>query len=114
MSRRCDLIAKIGVMSGNNVSHSNRKTRRRFLPNLCQASFASEALGVSVNLKVAASTLRTINKYGNIDNFLINYRHNQLSDEAISLRNKIKKALIKKGQFEAVKVKSRKKTADKA
>ncbi|MCE3255275.1 MAG: rpmB [Rickettsiaceae bacterium] len=108
MSRRCDLIAKIGVMSGNNVSHSNRKTRRRFLPNLCQMSFASEALGVDVNLKVAASTLRTINKYGNIDNFLVNYRFNQLSDQAKQLRNKIKKALIKKGQFEAVKVKSRK------
>jgi large subunit ribosomal protein L28 len=109
MSRRCDLIAKVGVMSGNNVSHSNRKTRRRFLPNLCQASFFSDALGANVNFKVAASTLRTINKYGNIDNFLINFRHNQLSEEAIALRNKIKKALIRKGQFETVKVKSRKK-----
>ena len=109
MSRRCDLIAKVGVMSGNNVSHSNRKTRRRFLPNLCQTSFASEALGVSVNLKVAAATLRTVNKYGNIDNFLVNYRFNQLSDEAKQLRTKVKKALIKKGLFEDVKVKSRKK-----
>ncbi len=109
MSRRCDLIANVGVMSGNNVSHSNRKTRRRFLPNLCQASFASEALGVSVNLKVAASTLRTINKYGNIDNFLINFRHNQLTVEGIAIRNRIKRSLIKKGQFEEVKIKSRKK-----
>ena len=108
MSRRCDLIAKVGVMSGNNVSHSNRKTRRRFLPNLCQASFASEALGANVNLKVAASTLRTINKYGNIDNFLVNYRYAGLSDEARRLRNKITKALIKKGKFDEVKVKSRK------
>ncbi len=108
MSRRCDLIAKVGVMSGNNVSHSNRKTRRRFLPNLCQASFESTALGVNVNLKVAASTLRTINKYGDIDNFLINFRHAQLSDQGKQLRNKVKKALIRKGLFAEVKVVSRK------
>jgi large subunit ribosomal protein L28 len=108
MSRRCDLIADLGVMSGNNVSHSNRKTKRRFLPNLCQATFGSEALGVNINLKVAASTLRTINKYGNIDNFLVNFRFNQLSDKAITLRNKIKKCLIKKGQFEEIKIVSRK------
>ncbi|MFT5703405.1 MAG: large subunit ribosomal protein L28 [Rickettsiales bacterium] len=112
MSRRCDLIAKIGVMSGNNVSHSNRKTRRRFLPNLCDLTFGSEALGVNLNLKVAASTLRTINKYGNIDNFLVNYRFNQLSVEGKQIRNKIKKALIKKGQFEEVKIRSRKQSAN--
>ena len=110
MSRRCDLIAKVGVMSGNNVSHSNRKTRRRFLPNLCQASFDSEALGVSVNLKVAASTLRTINKYGNIDNFLVNCRFAHLSDEGKQLRARVTKSLVKKGKFEEVKVKSRKVT----
>jgi large subunit ribosomal protein L28 len=108
MSRRCDLIAKVGVMSGNNVSHSNRKTRRRFLPNLCQASFNSEALGVSVNLRVAASTLRTVNKYGNIDNFLVNYRYAGLTDEARRLRNKIVKSLVKKSKFDELKVKSRK------
>jgi len=108
MSRRCDLIAKVGVMSGNNVSHSNRKTRRRFLPNLCQASFQSEALGVSLHLKVAASTIRTVNKYGSIDNFLINFRFAQLSVYGKQLRNKAKKILIKKGQFDEIKIKSRK------
>jgi large subunit ribosomal protein L28 len=110
MSRRCDLL-EVGVMSGNNVSHSNRKTRRKFLPNLRQISFASESLGVSINLKVAASTLRTINKYGNIDNFLINYRFNKLSELGQKLRNKVTKALIKKGQFENLKLKTRKFTA---
>lgn len=110
MSRRCDLIAAVGVMSGNSVSHSNRKTRRRFMPNLCQTSFDSAALGVKVNLKVAASTLRTVNKYGNIDTFLVNCRFNKLSDEGKALRAKVTKALIKKGQFEEVKVVSRKKT----
>ena len=108
MSRRCDLISAVGVMSGNNVSHSNRKTKRRFLPNLCQNSFFSDALGVKINLKVAASTLRTVNKYGNIDNFLVNYRFNKLTESAQNLRNQVKKSLVKKGTFEEVKIKSRK------
>lgn len=110
MSRKCDLL-NVSPMSGNNVSHSNRKTRRRFLPNLNNLSFESNALGVKLNFKVAASTLRTINKFGNIDNFLINYRFNKLSDTAKSFRNNIKKALIKKGEFENIKIKSRKVSA---
>ena len=89
MSRKCELL-NIGVMSGNKVSHSNRKTRRRFLPNLKSISFFSDLLGVNINLKVATSTLRTINKYGNIDNFLTEYRFNKLSEKAQSLRLKIK------------------------
>ena len=107
MSRKCDLV-DVSVMSGNSVSHSNRKTRRRFLPNLREVSFASDALGVKVNLKVAASTLRTINKYGNIDNFLVNYRYNKMSDLAKKLRNQVTKALTKNGKFEAIKLKTRK------
>lgn len=107
MSRRCDLV-DVSVMSGNNVSHSNRKTRRKFLPNLHQISFASEALGVDVNLKVAASTLRTINKYGNIDNFLINYRNNKLSELGQRLRAKVKRSLVKSGKLENIKLKTRK------
>lgn len=103
MSRRCDLLA-VGVMSGNKVSHSNRKTRRRFLPNLKKISFKSETLGVDVNLKVATSTLRTVNKFGNIDNFLVNYRYSKLTEEARKLRRKIKKKLIKLGKLEEVKI----------
>lgn len=114
MSRRCDLIAQVGVMSGHNVSHSNRKTKRKFLPNLHNAALDSDALGVKVNVKVAASTIRTINKYGNIDNFLVNYRYAGLSALGKQLRAKVKKALTKKGQLETVKVKSRKKSAAKA
>jgi large subunit ribosomal protein L28 len=97
-------------MSGNNVSHSKRRTKRKFLPNLCNSSFASEALGIKINLKVAAKTLRTINKYGSIDNFLVNYRFAKLSDQGKKLRNSITKSLIKKGLFEEIKIKSRKKT----
>lgn len=102
MARRCDLLG-IGVMSGNKVSHSNRKTRRRFLPNLRTVSFKSDVLGVDVTLDVAASTLRTINKYGNIDNFLVNSRYAHLTEAAKKLRTKIKKKLIKKGTLDEVK-----------
>jgi len=102
MARRCDLLG-VGVMSGNKVSHSNRKTRRRFLPNLRSISFKSDVLGVSVALDVAASTLRTVNKYGNIDNFLVNSRFSHLTDAAKKLRTQIKKKLIKAGKLDEVK-----------
>jgi len=92
MSKKCELL-NVAPMSGNKVSHSNRKTRRRFLPNLKSISFFSEILGVNLNLKVATSTLRTINKYGNIDNFLTKYRFHKLSDEAQLMRIKIKRKL---------------------
>jgi large subunit ribosomal protein L28 len=103
MSRRCDLLA-VGVMSGNKVSHSNRKTRRRFLPNLKEVSFRSDALGSNLSLKVAASTIRTVNKYGNIDNFLVNYRCNKLTESAQTLRRQVIKKLIKLNKLEEVKV----------
>lgn len=103
MSRRCDLLA-VGVMSGNKVSHSNRKTRRRFLPNLKTIALHSDSLGVDLTLKVAISTLRTINKYGNIDNFLVNYGFAKLTVLGQTLRNKIKRKLIKTGKLEEVKV----------
>jgi large subunit ribosomal protein L28 len=89
MSKKCELL-NIQPMSGNKVSHSNRKTRRRFLPNLRSLSFFSDILGINIKLKVATSTLRAINKYGNIDNFLTNYRFNKLSKKAQSIRLKIK------------------------
>lgn len=103
MSRKCDLLA-VGVMSGNKVSHSNRKTKRRFLPNLRTLSFKSEALGVEVNLRVATSTLRTINKFGSIDNFLVNYRYAKMTDEAKKLRLKVKQKLAKSGKLDEVKI----------
>jgi len=102
MARRCDLL-NVGVMSGNKVSHSNRKTRRKFLPNIRSIAFKSDVLGVEVKLDVAASTLRTINKFGNIDNFLINTRFAKLSEAAKKLRLKIKKKLIKTGKLEEIK-----------
>ncbi len=102
MSRKCELLA-VGVMSGNKVSHSNRKTRRRFLPNLREVALKSNVLGCNLSLKIAASTLRTVNKYGNIDNFLVNYRHAKLTELAQKLRRKIKKKLIKTDKLSEVK-----------
>jgi len=106
MAKRCDLTGT-GVMVGNNVSHSHRKTRRRFLPNLHKVTFKSEALGENVSLKIASSTLRTVTKYGNIDSFLINFGFAKLSDEAKELRKKVKNALVKKDLYETVKIKSK-------
>lgn len=108
MSRKCELL-NIGAMSGNKVSHSNRKTRRRFLPNLREVSFKSNALGVNINLKVSASTLRTINKYGDIDNFLVNYRFAKLTDTAKKYRLKIKRKLVAQGMLAEVEINNSKK-----
>ena len=63
MARRCSITGK-GVMTGNNVSHANNKNKRRFIPNLQKVSFISETLGETVSLKVAASTIRTIEYKG--------------------------------------------------
>lgn len=103
MTRRCDLTG-VGAMSGNNVSKSKRRTRRSFVPNLKEVSLKSEALGGNVSLKVAANVLRTINKYGSLDSFMVNYKINKMTDEAKKLRNKIEKALIKKSIYENVKI----------
>ncbi len=103
MSRKCDLLG-VGVMSGNKISHSNRKTKTRFLPNLREVSLHSDALGVDLNLRIAASTLRTVNKYGNIDSFLVNFRHAKLTDKAKKLRNKVVRKLTATEKLSEVKV----------
>ena len=71
MSNKCDLTG-VGVMSGNNVSKSKRRTKRQFLPNLKEVVLKSDVLGVNVKLKIATNTLRTVNKYGSLDSFIIN------------------------------------------
>ena len=108
MSKRCELLA-VSVMSGNKISHSNRKTRRRFLPNLRDISFKSDVLGVDLNLKIAASTLRTVNKFGNIDSFLVNYPYAKLTAKGKKLRVQIKKKLVKAGKLNDVKIVKEKK-----
>lgn len=91
MSRRCDLL-NTGPMSGNNVSHSNVKTRRRFDVNLCNVTLASDALGQKFKVRIAAKTLRTVDFKGGLDGFLMGTKNHKLT---IKGKN-IKKALIKK------------------
>src|ERR1700675_3507538 len=88
MSRRCELTGK-AVQSGNKVSHSNRKTRTRFLPNLCQVTLISETLGRAVRLRIAAAALRSVEHRGGVDNFLAKAREGDLSEGAAALKREI-------------------------
>lgn len=114
MPRACELTG-LGVLTGNKVSHSNRKTRRRFLPNLQQVTLFSEALNQSIRFKIATKTLRTVDFKGGLDGFLLNSQPRKLTTSARSLRNKIKVALEKKGSEEkkVVKAEVKKKVAEK-
>jgi large subunit ribosomal protein L28 len=85
MARRCSLTGK-GVQVGNNVSHANNKTRRRFLPNVQSRRLYSETLGRSIRLKIAANTLRTIEKRGGLDGYLLSSSESSLPSELVRLR----------------------------
>jgi large subunit ribosomal protein L28 len=91
MARRCKLTGT-GVQSGNKVSHSNRKTRRRFLPNLRHTSLLSETLGKPVSLRITAAALRTIEHHGGLDAYLLATANSKLPEEAQKLKRQIKKA----------------------
>ncbi len=91
MAKKCD-ISGTGVMSGNNVSHANNKTRRRFLPNLQVVSLLSDTLGKVFKLKVCSKTLRSIEHNGGLDSYLETTSNSKLTDEA----KKIKKSIAKK------------------
>ena len=91
MSRRCELTGK-GPMSGNNVSHANNKTRRRFLPNLNDVSLQSETLGRVVKLRISAAALRSVDHRGGLDAFLAKAKDDMLSDAALKIKKEIAKA----------------------
>tara|TARA_B100001989_G_scaffold50936_1_gene33030 strand:- start:6447 stop:6752 length:306 start_codon:yes stop_codon:yes gene_type:complete len=91
MTKKCDLTGKHS-MTGNNVSHANNKTKRKFFPNLQSVSLYSEKLESKLSFKVAASTLRTVEKSGGIDKFLLNSDAKNLSN----LAKKYKKNILKK------------------
>ena len=93
MSRRCELTG-IAVQSGNLVSHSNRKTRTRFLPNLCNVTLLSETLGRSVRLRIAAAALRSVEHRGGLDAFLAKAHVEDLSPGARKLKTEIAKKLV--------------------
>lgn len=94
MSRRCDLTGK-AVQSGNLVSHSNRKTRTRFLPNLCTVTLLSDALQRKVRFRVAAATLRTIEHRGGLDAFLLKANDGELSSGALAIKRELVKSQAK-------------------
>jgi len=91
MSRRCDLTGK-AVLTGHLVSHSNRKTKRRFLPNLCNVTLQSETLNQAIRLRVSANALKSVDHRGGLDAFLKKARDEELSPRALELKRKIAKA----------------------
>jgi large subunit ribosomal protein L28 len=92
MSRRCELTGK-GVQVGHKVSHSNRKTKRRFLPNLVNVTLASDVLEKPVKLRVSANALRTVEHRGGLDAFLRKAAADELSPGALDLKKEIEKKL---------------------
>ena len=90
MSRRCELTGKT-VQSGNNVSHAHNRTRRRFLPNLCNVNLLSESLGRNFRLRVSAHALRSVEHRGGLDAYLIKARKSELSLKARRIKTEIEK-----------------------
>ena len=90
MSRRCDLTGK-GVLVGHTVSHSNIKTKRRFLPNLLNVTMMSDALGRSVRLRISANALKSVDHRGGLDAFLKKAKSEELSPKALKLKSQIEK-----------------------
>jgi large subunit ribosomal protein L28 len=91
MSRRCELTGK-GVMVGNNVSHANNKTKRRFLPNLNDVTLASDALGQAFKFRISAAALRTVDHRGGLDAFMAKAKDDELSTKALKVKKSIAKA----------------------
>ena len=100
MSRRCQITGK-GVLTGNNVSHANNKSRRRYLPNLQEASVMSDALGGTVNMRVTTAGLRTIEHNGGLDAFLLGTPNRKLPAEAQALKRRVVRARDKRAAAEA-------------
>ena len=90
MSRRCELTAK-GAQVGHKVSHSNRKTKRRFLPNLCNVTMISDALGRAVRLRISTNAIKSVDHRGGLDAFLLKADIADLSPKAAELKRQIEK-----------------------
>lgn len=91
MSRVCELTGK-APMTGNNVSHANNKTKRRFLPNLNDVTLTSEALGQSFRFRISAAALRTVDHRGGLDGFMAKAKEAELSAKALKVKKDIAKA----------------------
>ncbi len=92
MSRRCELTG-VGPMVGHNVSHSNIKTKRRFLPALADATLHSDALGQAFRLKVSNAALRTLDFKGGLDAYLVKAKDEVLSSRAQKIKKQVKAKL---------------------
>ena len=95
MSRRCEITGK-GVLTGNNVSHANNKTRRRFLPNLQDTTLLSDVLGVGVRMRLSTRAIRTVEQKGGIDAYLLNTADGRLTPDAIALKRRVLRARAKR------------------
>lgn len=92
MSRRCELTGK-GAQVGHRVSHSNTKTKRRFLANLVNVTMMSDALGRSVRLRISTNALKTVDRRGGLDAFLMKAKNDELSVRALDIKRKVEKKL---------------------
>lgn len=95
MARRCAITGK-GVLAGNNVSHANNKTRRRFLPNLQKVSFLSDALNQTIQLRLSTNAIKTIEFHGGLDAYLLKTKSNSLTSDILSVKKAIQKRIAKK------------------
>jgi large subunit ribosomal protein L28 len=93
MSRVCELSGK-GPMSGQNVSHANNKTKRRFLPNLNEVTLISDILGQSFRLRISAHALRTVDHRGGLDAFLAKSKDDELSPKALKIKRELEKKAV--------------------
>jgi large subunit ribosomal protein L28 len=94
MSRRCDLTGK-AVLVGHKVSHSNIKTKRRFLPNLLNVTMMSDALGRSIKLRVSANALKSVDHRGGLDAYLLRAKRETLAPRMRDLKKQIEKKQAK-------------------
>ena len=92
MSRRCELTGK-GPLVGHKVSHSNIKTKRRFLPNLRKVTLISDTLGRRIRLRVSANALKTVDHRGGLDAFLLKAKDDELAPRVLELKRQIVKKL---------------------
>ena len=92
MSRKCDLTGK-AFQTGHKVSHSNRKTKRRFLPNLVNVTLTSDTLNRSVRFRISANALKTVDHRGGLDAFLAKAKDGDLSPKALELKRQLQKKL---------------------
>ncbi len=101
MSRRCQISGK-GVLSGNNVSHANNKSRRRYLPNLQESSMLSDVLGHSIRMRLSTRGIRTVEHNGGIDAFLLSTPNRKLPLEAMTIKRRLLRAQKKQAGTAAV------------